>query len=348
MHQIPDLTLSGSVVLFAVAAVLIVIFGTKTTHVAATLAQKTRLGEALMGVLFVGAFTSLAEIATTITAATNNYPQLAVSNAIGSIAGQTAFLAVVDFTYRKANLEHAAASAENLTISAFLMTLLALPLLALAYPEVELFGIHPMTPVIVLVYIFGLKLISRSADRPMWHPQMTRETRTSQDIKTDKRYANSKQSLLWLWFFLFAVVMAASGWALAVSAIAISHHTHMSETLAGVLLTGLVSSLPELITAYAAVRIGALTLAVGNILGGNAFDTLLVALADVTYAPGSIYAALQPQQHFLLALTLVMTGTILLGMLQRQKHGFANIGLESSIVLMLYGGGVAWLAWAPV
>jgi cation:H+ antiporter len=89
-------------------------------------------------------------------------------------------------------------------------------------------------------------------------------------------------------------------------------------------------------------------LAVGNILGGNAFDTLLVALADVTYAPGSIYAALQPQQHFLLALTLVMTGTILLGMLQRQKHGFANIGLESSIVLMLYGGGVAWLAWAPV
>lgn len=341
MDQMPQLDFNISIIVFLVATLLIVVFGTRATRVAAALARQTWFGEALMGVFFMGAFTSLAEIATTITAATNNHPQLAISNAVGSIAGQTAFLAIVDFAYRKANLEHAAASAENLTIGAFLMTLLALPLLALAYPGSTVLGVHPITPIMIVGYFFGLKLISLSATQPMWYPQATRETKPRQS--PTRQTARESNKSLWLQFLLFAVIMAVAGWFLAISAVAISKHTHLSESLAGALLTGVVSSLPEFITAYAAVKMGALTLAVGNILGGNAFDTLLVAIADLTYPHGSIYTHLQPAEHFLLGLASIMTGTILLGMLQRQKHGFANIGLESSLVLLIYAGGIAWL-----
>jgi cation:H+ antiporter len=43
----------------------------------------------------------------------------------------------------------------------------------------------------------------------------------------------------------------------------------------------------ELVTTIAAVRRGALQLAVGGIIGGNTFDTLFLTAADVSYREGS-------------------------------------------------------------
>lgn len=102
------------------------------TRVAVELAKVTGLGEAVMGALFLGARTSLPEIATSVTAAIGGHADLAMSNAIGSVAGQTAFLALADMAYRHANLEHAAASAENLMLAALLTAIL---LMGLVYRE---------------------------------------------------------------------------------------------------------------------------------------------------------------------------------------------------------------------
>lgn len=103
-------------------------------------------------------------------------------------------------------------------------------------------------------------------------------------------------------------------------------------------------SLPKLITALTAVRMGALTLAVGDILGGNAFDTLIVAFSDWVYPGGSLFAAAGQQQIYLLALSVLLTAVLLMGMLHREKHGLANIGLESVLVLVLYVGALVLLA----
>ncbi|MFW5739202.1 MAG: hypothetical protein ACOC1F_02430 [Myxococcota bacterium] len=56
-----------------------------------------------------------------------------------------------------------------------------------------------------------------------------------------------------------------------------------------------------------AVRRGALTLAVGGIIGGNSFDVLFVAFADVAYRDGSIYHAITDRRVFLLSLTGLRT-----------------------------------------
>ena len=66
----------------------------------------------------------------------------------------------------------------------------------------------------------------------------------------------------------------------------------MSGSLVGGLFTSVVTSLPELVTVLAAVRVGALTLAVGDIVGGNTFDVLFLAAADLAYTEGSLYAAI--------------------------------------------------------
>jgi cation:H+ antiporter len=119
----------------------------------------------------------------------------------------------------------------------------------------------------------------------------------------------------------------------------------MSETAVGGLLTAIITSLPELVTSIAAVRQNAQTLAVSGIIGGNAFDTLFVAAADVGYREGSIFHAITERQMFFMALTMLLTAILLLGLLRREERGPANIGFESFFILLLYLGAAAFLIW---
>jgi cation:H+ antiporter len=334
-------SLPVSLGLFSLATVLILIFGVMMTRVAARLAERSGLGETLVGALLLGATTSLPEIATSLTAAVDGHADLAVSNAVGSVAGQTAFLALADMAYRRANLEHAAASAENLLLGAFLIVMLAIPILGLALPEAAVWGIHPASLLMLAAYVQGIRMVSRVHVQPMWIPRPTRETRDETQSATSPR--PEPLASLWFRFGVAAVATAAAGWLLARAAVPLSVHTGLSETLVGGVLTGLAGSLPELVTAVAAVRIGALSLAVGDILGGNCFDALIVAFTDLAYPGGSVYAAVGPHQDFLLALTVLLSAVLLMGMLYRERHGVGNIGLESVLLLVFYLGGIGLL-----
>ena len=106
------------------------------------------------------------------------------------------------------------------------------------------------------------------------------------------------------------------------------------------LFTSVITSLPELVTVLTAVRIGALTLAVSNIVGGNTFDVLFVAAADVAFRGGSIYHAVDQQTLLVLAVTVVMTAMLPGGLLYRDER---YIGFEGFAILGTYAVGIAGL-----
>lgn len=58
---------------------------------------------------------------------------------------------------------------------------------------------------------------------------------------------------------------------------------------------------------------------------------------------GSIYSALSSSDIFWLALSMLLTGILLMGLLRREKHGFGNIGFESFLVGVIYIAGVVIL-----
>ena len=342
MTDLGSWPLAFIVTAFAVVAAIIGWFGIKMTKTARDLAHDTGLGEALMGALFIGASTSLSGITMSVSAASAGHAELAVSNGLGGIAAQTAFLALADIAYRRANLEHAAASAENLFMSAFVLTLLAIHALALSFPSVSIFGIHPATIILVISYLFGVHLLARTHDMPMWLPRRTTDT-PSEPSNHSRRHSRHLWKL-WLRFAGYATVVALAGWSLAQLAIPIGEKTGLSHGVVGGIFTAISTSIPELVVAITAVRMGALNLAVGDIIGGNAFDTLFISASDIAYREGPIYAAMSSAEHFWLANSMLMTGVLLMGLIYRQRHGPGNIGLESVILLMLYFGGLATLS----
>jgi cation:H+ antiporter len=342
--MLTELSLTASAVLFAAATGVIVLAGTRLTSRADRLADRTGLGEAITGAVFLGACTSLPGITASVTAAFDGRPALSLSNAVGGIAAQTAFLAIADIAYRKANLEHAAASLLNMMQSALLVAMLAVLLLGMFSPAVTFLGIHPVTPVLFVAYALGLKLIRSAQGQPTWKPTMTAETAIDQPDEPEG--GGQVRRLLLVQFFVAAALVVVAGWVLTRSAESLADRTGLDDTLVGGVFTAVCTSLPELVTSVAAVRRGALTLAVGGIIGGNAFDTLFAAMADIAYRPGSIYHAAREAgggQEMLIVLTIVMTAVLLLGLLRRERQGMANIGFESVMVLGLYLGGVALL-----
>ena len=329
-------SLHGSVAVFICAAAVITLCGIRLADCADRLADKTGWGEALMGGLFLAGVTSVPDFAATLTAAADGYAELAIGNILGSMAVNLAFLAVGDLTYRRANLEHAAASSGNLIQAGLFIVLLTIPLLAMLTPTFAVLGVHPATPVLLVAYLFGYHLVLRDLDTPMWQPRQTAQTVV--DEPDGQRYRRRTLSGLWFQFALMASLTGAAGWLLMNSAETLVERTPLSQTLVGTLLTAVFTSLPELVTTLAAIRYGALTLAVGNILGTNCFNVLVIAAADVTYRGGSIYHAITGQQLIWSVIAILLTGILLLGMLRRERYGIARMGFESFLVLVVYVG----------
>ena len=329
-----DLSLAALIAGFVAAAAVIAIVGVQLTERADHLADKTGIGEAIAGAVLLGMATSLAGTVVSVTAALNGEVSLAFSNAVGGIAAQTAFLALADMMYRRANLEHAAADVANLYQASLLTLMLGLPLAAYTGPELSLFGVHPVSFLLPVIYVAGLRIGSRVRDAPMWHPVSTGVTR--KDRPDAAQDISPALTPLLLRFLLLAVMLGLAGWTISKIGAQLSVRLGISATVVGALMTAVATSLPELITTLAAVRRGAVQLAVGGIIGGNTFDVLFLTLADIGYRPGSIYHAITRDDLFWIAVGMVMTSVLLIGLIVREREGPGRIGMESTALLLIY------------
>jgi cation:H+ antiporter len=109
------------------------------------------------------------------------------------------------------------------------------------------------------------------------------------------------------------------------------------ESLVGNLFVAAATSAPELAVTVAAVRAGALDLAIGNLLGSNLFNMLVLALDDVVYLDGPLLAAGSPMQASSVFTAVMMTGVAIVGLRFRpQTRLFHVIGWTSLALFSLY------------
>ena len=324
--------------LFALAGVVVTAASIRATHLADAIADRTGFGEAMVGAVVLGAATSLSGVVVSVTVAAEGDASFAVSNAVGGIAAQTLFLAFGDLMHRRVNLEHAAAEPAGLFQAVQLMILLSLPLAAFAGPEIAYLGVHPVSVVMFVAYLAGLRAANRVRENPMWRPVRTRETRDEDEGEdADPRPLPALMAA----FAVLVAVMALSGFAISQLGGAVAVRFGLASGLVGALLTAVVTSLPELVTTLTAIRRGALQLAVGGIIGGNTFDTLFLVASDVAYREGSIFHAMGGTDLYWLATGLLMTAVLLAGLIVREKAGPARIGFESVLLIVIYAVAVA-------
>ncbi len=320
---------------FGVAGAVVVAASIRATRLADTIADRTKMGEAMAGGIILGGATSLSGVVVSVTGAASGDASFAVSNAVGGIAAQTLFLALADLIYRRANLEHAAAEPANMFQAVLLLILLSLPIAAISGPEVAFFGIHPVSLLIFAGYLWGVRLATKVRESPMWEPVETHETRHDQPEDSEEPQKSARTPALV--FTGLVLVMGVCGWVISQTGGQFITRFGLSSSLVGSLITAVVTSLPELVTTLVAVRRGALQLAVGGIIGGNTFDTLFLVFSDAAYREGSIFHAVGMHDLYWLATGMLMTSILLGGLILRQRQGPARIGIESLLMILFYG-----------
>ena len=323
----------------ATAALVILVCGLRMTRLADRIADRTGWGEAVIGGVLLGAATSFSGTIVSLTSALSGDASLAFSNGVGGIAAQTAFLALADILYRRANLEHAAAELANLFQCGLLLLLLSVPLVAFSAPTFTILSVHPASLVLVAAYGIGVVATARLRERPMWQPVDTAETRPDEPDAGDDPSQPARG--LVVQFVVLMAIMGTAGWVVAQLGGVVIDRYGLSSSVVGALMTAVVTSLPELVTTLAAVRRGALQLAVGGIIGGNTFDVLFLTISDIGYRGGSLYQAVGPDDLFWLSVALVMSAVLLLGLIYRERSGPGRIGVESAAMLAIYAAAVA-------
>lgn len=352
---------------FLTAAAVVAVVGPRLSRAADRIGRVTGLGQTVAGAVLLGASTSLPGLIVTGQTALAGRPNMAVANALGGIAAQTLFVAFADVALRDDTIEHENALAASLLQSTVLISLLAVALLAMIRPDVVVYGsVHPASPVIVVGILTGFAMVNETRKHPSWRASGDGNDggagvdRTGNGARgsegssgtsggsdgsggagSDSRDGAGSVEGLYRRYGAYVVAVAVAGYLISTSAGAIVTRTGLSPLVMGLTFTAIATSLPELVTAVASVRRGAVGLAIGDIVGGNAFDTVMVAIADFVFVPGSIYAAVSTDAMFVAGIALLMTGVLVSGFVRRDRRGLANIGVETYLVVLVYVVGVA-------
>jgi cation:H+ antiporter len=111
---------------------------------------------------------------------------------------------------------------------------------------------------------------------------------------SDLNYENITLRKTLVNFAVSAVFIIGAGIWLAMIGDQISESTGLGGSFVGSLLIGLTTTLPEITVSYSALKIGAVDLAVSNMLGSNMFNMFLICIDDLMYTKGAILGAISP------------------------------------------------------
>lgn len=326
---------------FFVSAAAIVIASSFLAKQGNAIAEETGIGGIWIGVILLATATSLPEVVTNVSAAAIDEADLAVGNLFGSSMANMAILAAVDLMHRQRRVWQTVSLGQTLVASLSIALTSITAMFIVSQLGWTVFHIGIDTLVVGALYILGTRVVFR-------HEYLEALAHIADRASTGKTNPGDEPEKLrfparrtTLGFLITAAVILATGPFLADSAAGISDMTGIEKSFVGATFLAITTSLPELITAVAAVRIGAHDLAVGNLFGSNAFNMLTLVFADIAYTPGAILNDVSSAQVIAATAALLMMALAAMGIVYRAERRYTLVEPDAALVLVTYVIGLA-------
>ncbi len=332
--------------IFIAGGVAIWISGIYLSNTVDALSKKFGLGQALGGMIVLAIVTNLPEIAITVSASLQNNIELAVGNILGGIAMQTVVLVVLDVfgLGKKASLTYKASSMQLVLEGLLVLFILIFVVMGHQLPS-SLFFLR-MSPAVVLIFlgwVAGLVLIDKARNGLPWQAKNSTDDDKGNNDQNSKKDAQKRSTGANVAIFLTtALVTLVAGYFLERSGDAIAKQIGMQGVIFGATILAAATSLPEVSTGLASIKLKAYTLAVSDIFGGNAFLPVLFLVATLISGK-SVLPGAHKSDIYLTCLAILLTSVYVWGMIFKPKRQLLGMGIDSFIVLILYLIGVAGL-----
>lgn len=337
----------GNLAAFTAAAAVVWTAGSRLTGFVDAIAERTGLGQATAGLVLLGLVTSLPEVAVSVTASLRGDAALAVNNVLGSVAAQVAVLALADALIGREALTSVVVAPVVLLQAALNVILLALVAAAITAGDPAIGGVGAWSAALLLGYLVTMWMLSGYERRkPAWVAQPAAEganARAGAPEEPRRRDRDRPLGGLVARAAAAALVILAAGWLLSETGSAAAAQTGLGSAFFGATLVAVATSLPEISTMVAAVRLRRYEMALGDIFGTNLFNAALIFLIDAL-APGPpVLNRVGAFSAFGALLGLVLTAIFLAGVVERRDRTFLRMGWDSLAALAFYAVGIAVL-----
>ena len=318
---------------FLGAALLIVYAGVRLARYGDVIGEKTGLGRSWIGVVLVAATTSLPELFAGFGAtALAPLPDIAIGDVLGSCMFNLLILSLMD-AIQPEPLSARAHQGHALSIGFGLLLVSVAGFGLLGGDRLPaIFWIGPMTPVLILLYFVAMRVIFTHEQR--------RRAREAREVAEELQYGAIPLRTAVVRYAVAAVfVVSAALWLPQLGA-EIARQTGLGEAFVGSLFIALTTSLPEVVVSIAAVRMGALDLGIGNVLGSNLFNMLILGLDDVFYRRGPLLAHADPSHGVAIVTVAGMYALFLVGITYQALTKRFVVAWDTGAIGAVYVAGV--------
>ncbi|OEH94246.1 sodium:calcium antiporter [Bacillus solimangrovi] len=147
-----------------------------------------------------------------------------------------------------------------------------------------------------------------------------------------------------LLFLLSAIVVVAAAIKLNQYGDVISQKSSLNGMIVGTFLIAGATSLPELTTSLTAVAIGNPDIAVGNMLGSNVFNLLILAVFDFLYRRNKMFEKVSIQHRYTASLGIILFLIITSSLMLPNMIEIFGVGLDMLFIVFIYLVGSKWIS----
>jgi len=299
---------------FVLCLVVILFAGTKLARYGDAIAEKTGLGRIWIGLLLIAAITTMPEMATGVSSVVLvDSPDLALGTLLGSCLFNISILALLDILHRPTPVL-TEASPRHMASAGWGILLIAIAaggiITGQRFSGLGLGWVGIPSIVILVVYLAGM--------RRMFLAERNHHLVTVKD--TSLQYQGLPSRTVYLRFAAAAAAVIAAGIWLSIIGDEIAEVTGWGASFVGSLFLAITTSAPELVVAITALRIGAVDMAVADVLGANMLDIAVIILVDIAYSKGFVLSSVSSSHLVTAAVVVVMNLLVIAGLKARQKR----------------------------
>jgi cation:H+ antiporter len=311
---------------FVICILVIFFAGQRVAKYGDTISERTGIGQVWMGVIAIALITSLPELFTGISAVTLvDAPDLTVGNLIGANAFNLFNLALLDIFHRNGSIMSVASQSHRLTgwFSLVLMALVAVFIFVSArFSTMSLGWIGWYTPVIIIFYLFSVRQVFYYEKK---HPATKEPSHHPVEMSLKRVY---------VYFGISAVFIIGAGIWLATIGDEIAQVTGWGQSFVGSLFLAFTTTLPEMTVSFTAMRIGAVDMAVANLIGSNLFNLTIIPVIDLIYGKGPVLAQVSESHVFTAVAVILMSIIFLAGLRFRTGRSLRLSWFNISLIVL--------------
>ncbi len=313
---------------FLACTALIVYSGMGLSRYGDVLAEKTGLGRSWIGLVLLASVTSLPELVTGITASVQGSADIAVGNVTGSCVFNLLTLALIDLGREKPLSSRAHYG--HVISGGFGIILFAIICLGLYLGKrLGPFGwIGPYSLLFIVLYLVAMRLEYVYERRQV--------SQFLEDVAEGLLYRDIKLSDAGMRFGMHSIVVVIAAIFLPGLAESLAAQTGLGRTFVANVFLTLSTALPELVVSFAAVRMGSIDLAIGNLFGSNIFNVVILGIDDLFFHPGPILGYAAPEHTIPALFATIMTAVAVIGITYRADRKRLFFSWNSLLLIALY------------